>query len=264
MNEIRFIFRLLKRLFLLGLLVGGGWLYFHNPQVQAVSNQAAWNIRERVAQLVGNGSGTSDDSQNLHLDDDNNKAQTDQQQPTTQQQASAKTTMPAAGRWASNTATVYVNTGNPTLDSATEAAIRAWNQTGAFTFKRVSDKNKANIVVTTMNRSDSDAAGLTQTSSNSLTQRYVHATVYLNTYYLTDPSYGYSQERIINTAEHELGHAIGLDHTDAVSVMQPAGSFYTIQPADVQAVNKLYSASSTTANNNSPTTANKTSTSSAN
>ena len=62
----------------------------------------------------------------------------------------------------------------------------------------------------------------------------------INTYYLTDPSYGYSQERIVNTAEHELGHAIGLDHTNAVSVMQPAGSFYTIQPDDVQAVQKLY------------------------
>ena len=100
--------------------------------------------------------------------------------------------------------------------------------------------SKADIVVTTMNRSDSNAAGLTKTSSNSLTRRFMHATVYLNTYYLTDPSYGYSQERIVNTAEHELGHAIGLDHTNAVSVMQPAGSFYTIQPDDVQAVQKLY------------------------
>lgn len=41
--------------------------------------------------------------------------------------------------------------------------------------------------------------------------------------------------------EHELGHAIRIDHTNNVSVMQPAGSYYTIQPADVQAVKKLYS-----------------------
>lgn len=263
MNEINFIFRLLKRLFLLGLLVGGGWLYFHNPQVQVTTNQLAWNIRQQVAKVIGNDSGASDDSQNLHLNNTSSSTKTQtEQQPTTQQQASSKTTMPAAGRWSSNQATVYVNTGNDELNSAAEAAIQAWNQTGAFTFKQVSDKKKANIVVTTMDRADSDAAGLTQTSSNSLTQQYVHATVYLNTYYLTDPSYGYSRQRIINTAEHELGHAIGLDHTDSVSVMQPAGSFYTIQPADVQAVNKLYSNSTT--KTNTPSTANKVSSSSVN
>ena len=63
----------------------------------------------------------------------------------------------------------------------------------------------------------------------------------LNQHYLLNPLYGYSNQRIVNTAEHELGHAIGLDHTNNVSVMQPAGSYYTIQQADVQAVKKLYS-----------------------
>lgn len=246
MNEIRFIFRLFKRILVLSLVVGGMWCYFHNPQVQATTNQKAWQARERIAQLVGNNGKTNDDAQNLHLTDANSSSDsnTEEQQPTTQQRTGTKATIPSTGRWATNQATVYVGTGNPELDAAANDAIQAWNRTGAFTFKQINDKSKADIVVTTMHRSDSDAAGLTQTSSNSVTNRFVHATVYLNTYYLTDPSYGYGQDRIINTAEHELGHAIGLDHTDAVSVMQPAGSFYTIQPADVQAVNKLY------ANNN--------------
>lgn len=241
MNEINFIFRLLKRVIVLGLLVGGGWLYFNNAQAQATANQTVWNVRDRLAKIMGREDTGPSDNANLHLNDTNNNPSKNDQQPTTEQQTSTQTSIPSTGRWATNQATIYVNTNNPQLDAAANSAIQAWNQTGAFTFKRVDNQSKADIVVTTMNRSDSNAAGLTKTSSNSLTRKFMHATVYLNTYYLSDPSYGYSQERIVNTAEHELGHAIGLDHTNSVSVMQPAGSFYTIQPTDVQAVQTLYS-----------------------
>lgn len=240
MNEINFIFRLLKRIFIIGLLVGGGWLYFNDAQVQATANQTAGNVRDRILKLIGKDDADSNDDSNLHLNDANNSSSKNKQEPTTEQQTSTQTSIPSTGRWATNEATVYVNTNNTQLDAAANTAIQNWNQTGAFTFKPVNNQKKADVVITTMNRSDSNAAGLTKTSSNSLTRRFMHATVYLNTYYLTDPTYGYSQERIVNTAEHELGHAIGLDHTNAVSVMQPAGSFYTIQPADVQAVQKLY------------------------
>ncbi len=157
----------------------------------------------------------------------------------TDQQADTQDT-PTDARWQQNSATIYIDIKNPVLKNATETAITQWNNTAAFTFKVVNDKN-ANITVSAVNDPNNGAAGLTNTSMNSATGYYLHATVELNSYYLLNPAFGYSQERIVNTAEHELGHAIGLQHTDKTSVMQPAGSYYPIQPRDIQAVKALYS-----------------------
>ncbi|MBD7895252.1 matrixin family metalloprotease [Limosilactobacillus sp. Sa3CUN2] len=226
------IFRLLKRLVVWTLIIGGCWLYFTNSQIQAASTAMIWNFRQRIVNLIGNGDDTS--TQSLNLSDSSQKNEQ------TSQQKTDSTTIPTNGRWATNTATIYVNTGNKTLDSAAQSAIQQWNQTGAFTFRPVNSSQQAEIVVSAMDNDSTNAAGLTKTSSNSINNHFVHANVYLNQRYLLDPEYGYDQQRIVNTAEHELGHAIGLDHTKQVSVMQPAGSFYTIQPGDIQAVKKLY------------------------
>lgn len=143
-------------------------------------------------------------------------------------------------RWEKVSATVYIDTTNETLRSAYQEAIDAWNQTGAFTFQIINDKDKADIVATEMNDGSVSAAGEAESKTNLLTNRFTHVTVRLNSYYLLDRRYGYSHERIVNTAAHELGHAIGLDHNEEESVMQSAGSFYSIQPVDIQAVKDLY------------------------
>lgn len=95
-------------------------------------------------------------------------------------------------------------------------------------------------MVTAVDRQQNGAAGLTNTKTDATTGYLLHADVQLNAGYLLNANYGYSPQRIVNTAEHELGHAIGLQHTNATSVMQPAGSFYPIQPTDVEAVKRLY------------------------
>lgn len=143
-------------------------------------------------------------------------------------------------RWGQASATVYIDTANETFRSAYQEAIDSWNQTGAFTFQIINDKDKADIVATEMNDGNVSAAGEAESKTNLLTNRFTHVTVRLNSYYLLDRRYGYSHERIVNTAAHELGHAIGLDHNEEESVMQSAGSFYSIQPADIQAVKDLY------------------------
>ncbi|CYZ33572.1 M57 family metalloprotease [Streptococcus suis] len=146
------------------------------------------------------------------------------------------------GRWESNTATVYIETQKPTFVAAYETAIANWNATGAFTFVMTSDPNQADIIATEMNDGNTQAAGEANSTTNLLTNYYSSVTVCLNSFYLLNDQYGYDMDRIIHTAEHELGHAIGLDHEDSqTSVMESAGSNHGIQQADIDAVLALYS-----------------------
>lgn len=236
MDIVRSLFCLLRRLIVWGLVIGLGWAYFNNQQFQQTANGSIWRVEQRVTKLLGISQSPSATDKGPETGHDNHQAGSSSQS----NNSDAATPVPTTGRWPSNQATIFVGTGNTTLDNAANSAIQAWNQTGAFTFKTTTDRKQADIVVRTMDNNTTDAAGLTETSSNQLTGRFTHADVYLNQRYLTDPAYGYTQGRIVNTAEHELGHAIGLDHTNRVSVMQPAGSFYPIQPADVQTVKQLY------------------------
>lgn len=144
-------------------------------------------------------------------------------------------------RWSSNSANVYIETTDETLVSAYEEAINAWNATGAFTFNLVEDESSADIVATEYSDASSKAAGLAETETNALTNQITHVDVKLNTYYLLENDYGYTHNRIVYTAEHELGHAIGLDHDDdEESVMQSSGSYYGIQSVDIEKVNEIY------------------------
>lgn len=116
------------------------------------------------------------------------------------------------GRWESNTRTIYIETQNPTFVLAYQTAIANWNATGAFTFVVTTDPSQADIIATEMNVGNTQAAGEANSTTNLLTNYYSSVTVRLNSYYLLNEQYGYDMDRIVHTAEHELGHTIGLDH----------------------------------------------------
>ena len=90
-------------------------------------------------------------------------------------------------------ATIYIDTNNETFRSAYKEAIDSWNQTGAFTFQIINDKDKADIVATEMNDGNISAAGEAESQTNLLTKRFTHVTVRLNSYYLLDSRYAYSR-----------------------------------------------------------------------
>lgn len=219
-------FRVIRNIFLLALLAFGLWSYQNDPNFQAATNDSLATLSYRINQLLTTGTATAPKN-NQNTKTDTNKSENDN--------SSNKSV------WSSPEANVYVDIkNNPVLRSASIDAMNAWNRTGAFTFHQVDDKSRAQIVISVVDNSDTSAAGETETTYNPSTGHLLKANVQLNRYYLLNEWYGYSNSRIVNTAEHELGHAIGLPHTNSVSVMYPKGSIYTIQPQDIKDVKKLY------------------------
>ena len=143
--------------------------------------------------------------------------------------------------WSQPSATVYLD---PRLDEmmrgAYLTAMDQWNQTGAFTFSLIKDADAANIIASQHYQPASGAAGVTNSTYNPVNGLLSKAKIYLNTYWLMNKRFGYTPERIINTAAHELGHAIGLDHNEGDSVMQSAGSYLSIRDVDVNTVKAIY------------------------
>ncbi|MBV0931014.1 matrixin family metalloprotease [Lentilactobacillus sp. IMAU92037] len=154
--------------------------------------------------------------------------------------AAAPITPHGTARFPTATATINISHNSTQYKHIWERAVQAWNRTGAFTF--VLTKSKAMVTSTTDTKLSADYAGMAYIVVNK--QGYLS---YVDTEInpVTFKVFKYSTSEMVNVAEHELGHAIGLNHnSNRASVMYPTNRYYSIQRVDIEGVNRFYGAQS--------------------
>lgn len=228
-------FHFVRNILIIAVLAFGVHTYQHNENFRTATDDSISTLVQRVHQVLMTGKINPPKLGDNLISEPNHPTQL-------KKSITAETGKKSKYKyWAKPEATVYVDMPhNPALRSASIDALNAWNRTGAFAFHEINDQKKAQILISVVDDSDSSAAGETTTTYNPVTGHLLRAQVHLNRFYLRNSWYGYDNNRIVNTAEHELGHAIGLNHTSGISVMYPKGSLYTIQPQDIKAVKRIY------------------------
>ena len=152
---------------------------------------------------------------------------------------------PAAKRWQSKTITYKVSSKTSYYKSVWKSAVKVWNRSGAVHL--VATSGKADITLSNSNspmgKNDS-TVGITYSSyynNKSLNGLAVMASA--KSYVFTNVAnrFHYSKAERTNVAEHELGHALGLEHNvGKKSVMYYATRDQSVAKPDINGLQHSY------------------------
>ena len=178
---------------------------------------------------------------------------------TSQQQATQVTTsrnVPTSGKkWNHRTITVALDPNLPSMiNIAAMRAIDKWNQAQIIRFKLVQSQTADITISPSTLKSAKGHLTLGVTRSQCRGRRIIHADIWIDypkicrsQLYATpsDVQTASDRDQILKTStrvvEHELGHALGLNHAkQSVQSVMRSDSSYPMTNIDIQAVRQLY------------------------
>lgn len=152
---------------------------------------------------------------------------------------------PASKRWQSTTVTYKIASGSSYYSSIWKSAVSRWNKGGVIHL--VPTSGKADVTLSTSNSpqgSNDGTVGITYSTyynDTTLNNLKVMANAKSYIYRNVAKKFKYSKTERTHVAEHELGHALGLQHNvGKASVMYYATRSQSVSKPDIKGLQKSY------------------------
>ncbi|MTV82302.1 matrixin family metalloprotease [Secundilactobacillus folii] len=151
---------------------------------------------------------------------------------------------PASKRWKSTTVTYKISSGSSYYTNIWKNAVKKWNAGGVVNLVPTSGKPDISLSTCNSSLSNSGTVGITYSTyynGSKMNNLQVMASAKSYIYRNVSKKFKYSKAERTNVAEHELGHALGLQHNvGKASVMYYATRDRSVSKPDIKGLQESY------------------------